>query len=98
MDFSSPHVFIILVILGLILLGMFAGMTWNLKRKLASDKEELAASREKSLAASSRISVSPGDPEVPSNVPAPARSKKTNGDCYVPDSGNSGFPMNNPRF
>lgn len=95
MDFASPHVIVILVILTLILLGMFAGMIWNLLRKLSADKEELAVSREKSLAASSRMSVNQAqlDPDLPHIVPPAPMSKKSNGGCYVPDSGYP-FPAN----
>ncbi len=45
LDFSSPHVVIILIVLIFILLGMGTGMSWNLYRTLREDDEEIAASR-----------------------------------------------------
>jgi hypothetical protein len=52
-------------------LGMCTGMILNLVKTLSEDREEIAASREKSLAASSAVlnrSI-PFDPELPSVVP-----------------------------
>lgn len=74
LDFSASHVIIIIFVLAVILLGMCAGMMWNFVRKLSQDKEELAVSREKSLAASGasldRLNRHlPPDPELPRDIP-----------------------------
>jgi hypothetical protein len=45
LDLSAPHVYIILIVLVLLILGMFAGMVWHLRRLIAADREELAASK-----------------------------------------------------
>ena len=45
LDFTSPHVIIILIVLIFILIGMGTGMIVNLIRTLREDKEEIAASR-----------------------------------------------------
>lgn len=114
MDFSSAHVIVILVILSLILLGMCGGLLWNLRRKLSADREELAASREKSLAASSRFSLNqvgtggvPGPaveieavPNVIPPVPAVSRLLKKGSDNS--NGGcyvpDIGYPINARRF
>jgi len=45
LDLASPHVAVILVILLLQILGMFAALIWHLRRLIAQDREELAASK-----------------------------------------------------
>jgi len=49
LDMTAPHVIIILLLLIFIIVGMCAGMIYNLHRKLTVDKEDIIASR-KSLA------------------------------------------------
>ena len=52
---NSVYVFIIFVLSGFLQLGMCTGMILNLVKTLTEDREEIAASREKSLAASSAL-------------------------------------------
>ena len=101
LDFSAAHVIVILILLILIMLGMCAGMVYNLVRKLSEDKEDILASREKSLASLASIESVPG-------VPSPAKSRASrltetasrasrttsecNG-CYVPAPPGGGFPF-----
>ena len=68
--------------------GICAGMIYNLVRKLSEDKEDILASREKSLASIESV---PG-------VPSPAKSRASrvtentdcNG-CYVPPPPSKGL-------
>jgi len=93
LDFAAAHVIIILILLILIMAGMCAGMIYNLVRKLSEDKEDILASREKSLASLASIESVPG-------VPSPAKSRVShltentdcNG-CYVPPPPGGGFPF-----
>jgi len=93
LDFSAAHVIIILILLILIMTGMCTGMIYNLVRKLSEDKEDILASREKSLASLASIESVPG-------VPSPAKSRASrvtentdcNG-CYVPPPPGGGFPF-----
>ena len=93
LDFAAAHVIIILILLILIMAGMCAGMIYNLVRKLSEDKEDILASREKSLASLASIESVPG-------VPSPAKSRASrltentdcNG-CYVPPPPGGGFPF-----
>jgi hypothetical protein len=58
-------------------LGMCTGMILNLVKTLSEDREEIAASREKSLAASSAVlnrSIPFNDPELPAVVPPQPRA------------------------
>lgn len=75
LDFTSPHVIIILIVLIFILIGMGTGMIVNLIRTLREDKEEIAASREKSLASRSGANSKAEDPELPTMVPPQPRMK-----------------------
>ena len=77
LDFGSPHVIIILIILIFILVGMGSGMIWNFIKILREDKEEIAASREKSLGGSHRSGAisKAEDPEMPTIVPPHPRMK-----------------------
>ena len=45
LDMTAPHVIIILLLLIVIMVGMCAGMIYNLHRKLTEDKEDIIASR-----------------------------------------------------
>ncbi len=45
LDMSSPHVVVVCVVLILIVFGMCAVCFWHLRRLIAEDKEELAASK-----------------------------------------------------
>lgn len=95
LDFTSPHIIVILIILIIILVGMGTGMILNLFRTLREDKEELEDAETPEKAA---------DPELPTVVPPQPRMKPpptpgsgddtNNGECYVPDGG---FPFNS-RF
>ncbi len=100
LDLTSSHVVLILVALIFIVLAMCAGMVWNLHRQIRGDKEELTASREKSLAGASVANLPP--PPMPPTVPPMMSSHKSltsraasaaathadsNGGCYVPDAG-----------
>jgi len=92
LDMTEPHVIIILLLLILIIIGMCAGMIYNLHRKLSVDKEDILESR-RSLAslADSRITLD--------DVPSPSKSRASrvtaediNG-CYVPQPPDGGFPF-----
>jgi len=94
LDFSETHVIIILILLILIMVGMCTGMIYNLIRKLTEDKEDILASREKSLASMASIHSIEG-------LPSPAKSRMSrvtenlescNG-CYVPPPPGGGFPF-----
>jgi len=91
LDITAPHVIIIMLLLFLIMTGMCAGMIYNLHRKLTEDKEDILASREKSLASlASAISLD----EVASN--SKPRGSKVNEDlngCYVPPPPDGGYPF-----
>ena len=97
LDFTSPHIIVILIILIIILVGMGTGMILNLIRTLREDKEELEGDKDDSPEKG-------GDPELPTVVPPQPRMKPpptpgsgddtNNGECYVPDGG---FPFNS-RF
>jgi hypothetical protein len=98
LDFSAAHVIVILILLILIMAGMCTGMIYNLVRKLSEDKEDILASREKSLASLASCN----DSEcLPVNLPpTPAKSRTSratsntdcNG-CYVPSPPDGGFPF-----
>lgn len=94
LDFSASHVILILTLLILIMVGMCSGMIYNLVRKLTEDKEDIIASREKSLASLGIIGGS--FPEIPDRTKS-ASSRNTshldcNG-CYVPPPPDGGFPF-----
>ena len=91
---TEPHVIIILLLLILIIIGMCAGMIYNLHRKLTVDKEDILESR-RSLAslalADSRVTLD--------DLPSPPKSRASrltaediNG-CYVPPPPDGGFPF-----
>ncbi len=66
---------------------MCTGMIYNLVRKLTEDKEDILASREKSLASLAMGGLGESFPDIPS--PAKSRASRTTstGDCngcYVP--------------
>ena len=89
LDFTSPHVVIILLILIFILIGMGVGGSRWLIITLREDKEEIEASREKSLGGSGAMLPTTSDTELPSVVPPqprmkPPSSMDENGGCYVP--------------
>lgn len=101
LDFSSPHVILILIVLIFILVGMGSGMTWNLIKTLRDDKEEIAASREKSVGGGVRSgAVSAAgleDPELPTVIPPQPRMKAPPGPpgAGVPTSSFGGPEDNN---
>ena len=92
LDMTAPHVISIVLILVLIMIGMCAGMIYNLHRKLSVDKEDIIASR-KSLAslADSRDSLeravspslSPRHSERGDRGERPATADDLHA-CYVP--------------
>jgi len=93
LDFSASHVILILIILILIMVGMCTGMIYNLVRKLTEDKEDILASREKSLAS---LAMAESYPDIPS----PTKSRGSRGTsamdcngCYVPPPPDGGFPF-----
>jgi len=93
LDLSATHVILILIILIFIMVGMCTGMVYNLVRKLTEDKEDILASREKSLAS---LALGGSFPDIPS--PAKSRASRTtsNADCngcYVPPPPDGGFPF-----
>ena len=91
LDVSQPHVIVIILLLFLIMTGMCTGMIYNLHRKLTEDKEDILASREKSLASlASAVSLD--------DVPSPSKSRASRGTedlngCYVPPPPDGGFPF-----
>ena len=94
LDMSAPHVIIIMLILILIMIGMCAGMIFNLHRKLTEDKEDILASREKSLA-SLASAVSLEEAPLPPRLRGSRGSRQVedlNG-CYVPSPPDGGFPF-----
>jgi len=94
LDMSAPHVIIIMLILILIMIGMCAGMIFNLHRKLTEDKEDILASREKSLA-SLASAVSLEEAPLPPRLRGSRGSRQVenlNG-CYVPAPPDGGFPF-----
>ena len=78
--------------IAVIMVGMCAGMIYNLHRKLTVDKEDILESR-RSLAslADSRVTLD----DVPS--PSKSRASRVTGDdingCYVPQPPEGGFPF-----
>jgi len=96
LDMTAPHVIIILLLLIIIMVGMCAGMIYNLHRKLTEDKEDIIASR-RSLASlhDSRATLGE-DPPSPPKSRASGRMTAVddlNG-CYVPSPPDGGFPFN----
>jgi len=99
LDMTEPHVIIIVLLLILIMIGMCAGMIYNLHRKLSVDKEDVIASR-KSLASladtCSRDSLDnphpPSPPRVHSRISHGAHPEDFNG-CYVPGPIGGEFPF-----
>jgi len=94
LDMTAPHVISIMLLLIVIMIGMCAGMIYNLHRKLTVDKEDIIASR-KSLAslADSRATLD----EAPSPPKSRASGRLTAEDlnaCYVPAPPGGGFPFN----
>ena len=81
LDFSSPHVIIILIILIFILVGMGSGMIWNLIKTLREDKEEIAASKN-TLADRSGAASKAEDPELPTVVPPHPSMKAPTSSSY----------------
>lgn len=93
LDFSATHVILILIILILIMTGMCAGMIYNLWRKLTEDKEDILASREKSLAS---LGMGGSMPDLPTPAKSRASRATNNTDCngcYVPPPPDGGFPF-----
>jgi len=91
LDMSEPHVIVIILLLFLIMTGMCAGMIYNLHRKLSEDKEDILASREKSLA-SLASAISLDDIPSPTKSRASRATEDLNG-CYVPPPPDGGFPF-----
>jgi len=87
LDFSATHVILIIICLALILAGMCAGMVYNLVRKLTADKEDILASREKSLA-----SLAASQQLNQSQRSGLNGGEECNG-CYVPEPPGGGFPF-----
>jgi len=93
-DFSKTENVVIVLILIAIMIGMCTGMIYNLVRKLSEDKEDVLASREKSLASLAASACSLEQPQI-----SKSRSRLTLDDeegrngCYVPNP-EGGFPFN----
>ena len=49
LDVASPHVAVVLAFLFVIFVGMCGGVVWNVRKVVAEDREQLAASQEKDL-------------------------------------------------
>jgi len=96
LDFSATHVILIIICLALLLVGMCAGMIFNLVRKLTEDKEDIQASREKSLAslAASRGSLGPDYEGTTERAVTDVGSVEDCNGCYVPGPPGGGFPFN----
>jgi len=93
LDFTQSHIILILIILLLIMVGMCTGMIYNLVRKLTEDKEDILASREKSLAS---LALAESFPDIPSPAKSRASRGTSNTDCngcYVPPPPDGGFPF-----
>jgi len=96
LDFSQTHVIVIIICLTLLLVGMCAGMIFNLVRKLTEDKEDIQASREKSLASLAASAGSLG-PDVDGHRTVERQDAVSVEDCngcYVPGPPGGGFPFN----
>jgi len=93
-DFSKTENIVIVLILIAIMIGMCTGMIYNLVRKLSEDKEDVIASREKSLASLAASACSIEQTQI-----SKSRSRLTLDDeearngCYVPNP-EGGFPFN----
>ena len=84
LDFSAPHVIIILILLIMIMIGMCVGMVYNLMRKLSEDKEDILSSREKSLASIASMESVPHVAHAPLSVPdipSPPKSRASRQSC-----------------
>jgi len=102
LDFSAPHVIIILILLIMIMIGMCVGMVYNLMRKLSEDKEDILSSREKSLASIASMESVPHVAHAPLSVPdipSPPKSRASRytdnecSGCYVPAPPEGAFPF-----
>ena len=92
LDMTEPHVIIILLLLILIIIGMCAGMIYNLHRKLTVDKEDILESR-RSLASLTASRVTLDDvPSPPKSRASRVTAEDING-CYVPPPPDGGFPF-----
>ena len=80
LDFSSPHVILILILLIFILVGMGSGMIWNLIKTLREDKEEIAASRDFKSVAGTEAGAE--DPELPTVVPPHPKMRAPTSSSY----------------
>ena len=90
LDFSSPTVFMIIIILILILLGMCAGMLLSFKRTLKEDAEEEEGSEENEgvdggnamespsppVISSSNHKIGGSAPRLPTSLPPPLHSQR----------------------
>ena len=94
LDMTAPHVIIILLLLIIIMVGMCAGMIYNLHRKLTEDKEDIIASRSLASLHDSRATL--GEAPSPPKSRASGRiiMEDLNGHgCYVPGPPDGGFPF-----
>jgi len=95
-DLSKTENVVIIILLFCIMTGMCSGMIYNLIRKLTEDKEDVLASRDKSLAslAASAVSLdrSPVSKHKASRLTLD--DEETRNGCYVPPPPEGGYPLN----
>lgn len=92
LDLSKMENVIIIILLLLIVIGMCSGMIYNLVRKLSEDKEDIIASREKSLASLAASAASLDRPPT-SRSRLTLEDDETRNGCYVPEPPEGGFPF-----
>jgi len=95
LDITKTENIVIILLLLAIMIGMCSGMIYNLIRKLSEDKEDVLASREKSLAslAASAISINHSQMTKSRSRMTLEEEEGRNG-CYVPPPPEGGFPFN----
>lgn len=92
LDITKTENIVIILLLLVIMIGMCSGMVYNLVRKISEDKEDVFASRDKSLAslAASGLSLDKNH-KTKSRSRLTINEEDTRNGCYVPEGG---FPFN----
>lgn len=96
LDLTKFENLVIVIALLLILIGMCSGMIYNLVRKLSEDKEDVIASREKSLASLAASAQSLERPPTSRSRLTLEDDENRNG-CYVPEPPGGGYPFKSKK-
>lgn len=97
LDITKTENIVIILLLLVIMIGMCSGMIYNLVRKLSEDKEDVLASREKSLASLAASAVSLTEQKHTSKSRITLDDDETRNGCYVPPPPEGGFPFSSKQ-